>query len=114
MHFKKFLANQKEEMERYKWIQSQKAGKDLGDAAIKEWVEKFAAEYRKQYEEAYNEMVKETAAHCKNKLKEKLPGVSDELWDYVFKEVIKNFTEVWTKELSCCCDSVKKKHLDEI
>jgi hypothetical protein len=113
MHLKTYLLHQKEEIERYKWIESQKAGKDLGEEAVKEWVKKFAADYRKEYEIAYNELVKETASKCKAKLKEKLPGVSDELWDYVFSEVIKNFTELWLTEL-CCSDPTKKKHLEEI
>lgn len=114
MQLKNFLLHQKEEIEKYKWIESQKAGHDLGEAAVRQWVEKFAANYRKEYEEIFNELVHETADHCKKKLKEKLPGVSDELWEYVFKEVIKNFTELWMKEMVCCCDKAKKKHLEEI
>lgn len=114
MHFKAFLQHQKEEIERYKWIESQKAGHDLGEEAVRQWVEKFAANYRKEYEEIFNEMVKETALHCKKKLKEKLPGVSDELWNFVFAEVIKNFTELWLTEMTCCCDKAKIKHIEEI
>jgi hypothetical protein len=114
MHFKTFLLHQKEEIEKYKWIESQKAGHDLGEAAVRQWVEKFAKEYRETYEDIFNELVKETADKCKNKLKEKLPGVSDELWNYVFAEVINNFTELWLKEMTCCCDQAKKKHIEEI
>ncbi len=34
------------EIKRYKWIQSQKAGYDLGDGAVFDWVERYAAEFR--------------------------------------------------------------------
>jgi hypothetical protein len=114
MQLKNFLLHQKEEIEKYKWIESQKAGHDLGEAAVREWVEKFAAEYRKEYESVFKELILKTEILCKNKLKEKMPTVSDEIWNYFFSEVIKCFTELWMKEMVCCCDKAKKKHLEEI
>jgi hypothetical protein len=114
MELKKYLVNQKIEMEKYKWIKSQEAGKDLGEDAVKDWVKKYACQYRKEYNAAYNEIVHKTAAACHEKLKEKFPTVSNEIWEHFVQVVIDSFTENWTKEVVCCKDSNKKKHLEEI
>ena len=47
--YKKFLSKQKNEMEKYKWLESEKAGRDLGEVAIIEWVGKYAKNYRKKW-----------------------------------------------------------------
>ena len=114
MDLKKFLINQKIEMEKEKWIRSQEAGKDLGEDVIKDWVKKYAAQYRKEYNEIYNQLVHKVATDCHEKLKEKFPTVSDEIWEHFVKVVIDKFTETWTKEVACCKDAMVKKHLEEI
>jgi len=40
---------QKEEIEKYKWQQSEKAGHDLGNACCCEWIEKYAKDFAKKY-----------------------------------------------------------------
>jgi hypothetical protein len=37
------------EIQRHKWIQSEKAGYDLGQAAEFDWIDRFAAAYRVYY-----------------------------------------------------------------
>jgi hypothetical protein len=45
MDIKEYLEIQSREIERHKWIESEKAGKDLGmDAAI-DWILKYAAAF---------------------------------------------------------------------
>jgi hypothetical protein len=44
--FKKDLEEQKAEMDSFKWIESEKAGHDVGKAVYLVWVEKFAAIWR--------------------------------------------------------------------
>jgi len=44
--FKEFLSDERSEIERYKWIESEKAGHDLGTGAIMDWIKKYAASYR--------------------------------------------------------------------
>jgi len=44
--FLKFLQDEKDEMERHKWIKSEKIGYDVGQDAIIEWINKHAASYR--------------------------------------------------------------------
>ena len=51
-----------EEILKHKWIMSEKEGRDLGEEAVWDWIERYAAEYRaywekvlKEYEEEYNQ-----------------------------------------------------------
>jgi hypothetical protein len=114
MDLKTFLINQKLEIEKYKWVESQKANRDLGAEAVTDWVRKNAKQYRKEYDEVYNELIKETTDECKKKLSEKFPTVSDEIWTHFVKTVVDSFTQTWMKEVCCCKDDKKKKHLEEI
>jgi hypothetical protein len=114
MDLKRFLINQKLEIEKFKWIESQKANRDLGEFAVTEWVAKNAAQYRKEYNEVYDALLKATTDECKKKLAAKFPTVSDEIWAHFIKTVIDSFTREWTKEICCTNDKNKKKHLEEI
>ncbi len=51
MTLHEFIVLQIEEIDRHKWIESQKAGYDLGDRAVFDWVEKHAAAFRRQVQE---------------------------------------------------------------
>jgi hypothetical protein len=42
MELKHYLELQAREIERHKWIESEKAGKDLGKEAIIDWILKYA------------------------------------------------------------------------
>ena len=46
---REFLVEEIQEIERHKWIESEKAGHDLGHDAIMEWVLKYAKQYRESY-----------------------------------------------------------------
>ena len=48
-----FLADQKNEIEKYKWIESEKVGHDLGNCAIMDWIRKYAKKYRDQYRQTH-------------------------------------------------------------
>jgi hypothetical protein len=39
-----------EEILKHKWIESEKAGYDLGDQAVWDWVKKYAQEFREYWE----------------------------------------------------------------
>ena len=41
----KLVRTQLEEMDRYKWIESEKAGRDLGDEALLQWVDLHLDEF---------------------------------------------------------------------
>ena len=58
---KEFLDSQIKAINEYKWIESQKAGKDLGDIAILQWTKDNAKLFRKTFclkklREAYEEL----------------------------------------------------------
>lgn len=55
MTLHEFIVLQIEEIDRHKWIESQKAGYDLGDLAVFDWVEKYAATFRRHMLETRNE-----------------------------------------------------------
>ena len=42
----KFNSIQMQEMENHRWIESQKAGRDLGEYAYIDWVKKHAKQFR--------------------------------------------------------------------
>lgn len=114
MHFKLYLLHQRQEIERYKWLKGQELGRDPGEEAVKEWIDKFAAEYRKEYEEVYNQAIQATSKDCIEKLKKKVPGVSEELWGFIVAQIIESFTEVWLKDICTCQNDTEKKHLEEL
>lgn len=47
------LSLQREEIARHVWIESEKAGRDLGRAAQLDWVQKYAAKWRDWYNREY-------------------------------------------------------------
>jgi len=44
-------SDQKKAIEKYKWDESKKAGKDLGQACILDWIKKYAKKFRKKWVE---------------------------------------------------------------
>lgn len=44
-----FLIAEIREMEIHKWIESEKAKRDLGEEALQDWVLKYAAKYREEW-----------------------------------------------------------------
>ena len=45
------MARQREEILRHKWIESEKAQRDLGAEAVLDWIRRYAAQWRHWYEE---------------------------------------------------------------
>lgn len=114
MDFKLYLRHQRQEIERYKWLKGQELGYDPGEEAVQEWIEKYAADYRKEYEDVYKQAIQSTSKECIDELKKKVPNVSDELWGYIFEQIIESFTEVWLREIITCQNDKEKKHLEEL
>lgn len=48
-----FLIDEIREMEVHKWIESEKAKRDLGEEALQDWVIKYAAKYRQEWNEKH-------------------------------------------------------------
>jgi len=48
------LAEEREEILRHKWIESEKAQRDLGAEAVLDWILRYAAQWRRWYEGRYS------------------------------------------------------------
>lgn len=51
---KQYMSDQIKEMEVHKWIESEKANRDLGEEALRDWITKHAQEFRDKWEEEHN------------------------------------------------------------
>jgi hypothetical protein len=47
----RMLEHQRAEMERHKWIESEKAECDVGKQAVLDWIQQYAGRWRKWYDE---------------------------------------------------------------
>lgn len=53
---KQFMQDQIEEIKKYKWIESEKANRDLGEEANKDWILKYAKGFREIWEKENGEI----------------------------------------------------------
>jgi hypothetical protein len=115
MYFKKMLENQRKAMEDYKWFKGQELGRDPGEAACREWVEKYAATYRKEYDGLFNEMIDHVIKQTNDKINKILEetGVSlpPEIKKKMAKVLIEQFCVEWMIEK---VTEPMNKHVDEI
>ena len=54
---REYLEKQREEILRHKWIESEKARRDLGAQAILDWIGNYAASWRARYEEENGDLL---------------------------------------------------------
>lgn len=59
MKFRDFIRLQIQEIEKHRWIESEKARRDLSGTAEKDWIEKYAEIFRKECEEKYGPLEEE-------------------------------------------------------
>ena len=52
-----FITLQIQEIDRHKWIESQKAGRDLGEDAVFDWVFRYADDFRRYIIDGLGEQV---------------------------------------------------------
>ena len=50
-NFEEFLSAEIAEIQRHRWIESEKAGCDLGQRAAIDWVQKYSAAFRESWKE---------------------------------------------------------------
>lgn len=55
--FKKFMEAQAQEIRVHKWIESEKAKRDLGVEAEIDWTKRFAEDFRKEWEEEHGHVM---------------------------------------------------------
>ncbi len=49
-----YLAMQRDEINRHKWIESEKADRDLGSAAVMDWIAQYGAAWRTWFDEEFD------------------------------------------------------------
>jgi len=54
-----FLIDEVEEMKKHAWIESEKAGHDVGAEAMRDWVTKYAAQFREDWEKAHGKVIED-------------------------------------------------------
>jgi hypothetical protein len=109
MDMKLYCHRQVEEAKKYKWIESQKAGKDLGDDATREWVNKFAAQFRKDYDKQYAAMVTYVIQETLKEMKKADLHLDDDVVKKIAKIAIDKFISKWTVDMA---DEKHNIHLD--
>lgn len=114
MDQKCYCRHQAELIQKAKWLEGEKLGKDPGPQFVERWVQHFAKKYREEYRKEYNALVQSTAETVILKMKEKVPGVSNELWSLIIQTIIDEFTALWMKELVLSNSESKSLHLEEI
>lgn len=50
-NFEEFISAEIAEIKRHRWIESEKAGCDLGECAAIDWVQKYSAAFREGWKE---------------------------------------------------------------
>jgi len=50
--FYNFIEAQVKEIEQHKWIESEKAGRDLGQHAVIDWISRYAYTFRNEWEQS--------------------------------------------------------------
>lgn len=53
MDLNEYLKVQAQEIERHKWIESEKAGRDLGVEAVIDWIMRYADTFSDQYQQQH-------------------------------------------------------------
>ncbi len=48
--FPDYIRLQLQEIQKHKWIESEKAGRDLGQDAVFDWIDRYAEDFRRYYE----------------------------------------------------------------
>lgn len=89
-HQRKYLKRVVHEIEVHKYLQSEKAGRDLGNEAVTDWVQKYGKSFRRQFVSQDHEMaiknlerlrvvVKKASAELKPVIEALIDEIEDEV-----------------------------------
>jgi len=111
-NLKAYLENQMLEMLKHKWIKGVHLGKDPGEEACREWIDKHASAYRKDFQAFFDEVVELVVNNCRKSLPEEVNNCCNEeaikKMAFLF---IQEFTNVWLMERLKPCPN---KHAGEV
>ena len=64
MTFSQYIALEIAEIRRHKWIESERAGRDLGNAAVLDWIQKYSPAFRRYVTEVLGETIENETSSC--------------------------------------------------
>ena len=112
MDMKTLMRNQLQEALKHKWFRGVEIGRDPGEEAVGEWIDKYAVTYRKEYDECFDRSgSKPRWRNSLPKLQETYPGCSEETLAKMVKIVLEEFTRIWFLEMS---KKERNHHVDEV
>ncbi len=111
MDMKTLMRNQIQEALKHKWFKGIKIGRDPGPEAVSEWINTYAATYRKEYDECFDVLLKSTLEASQPRLKEACPCCTKEKSTIMAKIVLEEFTNIWIFEMT---KTDHNKHVDEV
>jgi hypothetical protein len=109
------MEHQKKLMEEHKWIEGQKLGHDPGEQACRDWIEKYAAQYRKEYDAIFEQIIDKVLTNTLQKIKKLQEESKTEIPPAVINAMarifIEQFANEWTVQKVM---NPKNRHIDEI
>jgi hypothetical protein len=111
MDMKTLMRNQLQEALKHKWFKGVEIGRDPGEEAVGEWIDKYAVIYRKEYDDCFDLLVKTTLDKSITRLQETYPGCDNEILARITKIILEEFTGIWFLEMS---KKDRNNHVDEV
>ena len=111
MDMKTLMRNQLQEALKHKWFRGVEIGRDPGEEAVGEWIDKYAVTYRKEYDECFEVLAEATLRNSLPKLQEAYPGCGEEILAKMVKIVLEEFTKIWFLEMT---RKNRNNHVDEV
>jgi hypothetical protein len=111
MDMKTLMRNQIQEALKHKWFKGVEIGRDPGQEAVGEWIDKYAVTYRKEYDECFAELLTATLEKSLPKVREMIPGCSKEALAETARIILEEFTRIWFLEMA---KSNHNNHIEEI
>jgi hypothetical protein len=111
MDMKTLMRNQLQEALKHKWFRGVEIGRDPGEEAVGEWIDKYAVTYRREYDECFEVLVTATLEKSLPKLREAYPGCGEDILAKMVKIVLEEFTKIWFMEMA---RKERNNHVDEV
>lgn len=100
MDMKTLMRNQIQEALKHKWLKGVEKGCDPGPEAVNEWIDTYAATYRKDYDECFSALVSATLERAYPRLRKIHPDLNKETMAEMAKIILEEFTNIWFLEMS--------------
>ena len=111
MDMKTLMRNQIQEALKHKWFKGVEIGRDPGEEAVGEWIDKYAVTYRKEYDECFAALLTATLEKSLPRVQEIFPDCSKETLTAMARVILEEFTRFWFLEMA---KTDHNNHIEEI